>query len=185
MFVVALHVALSLYVIYRTYFSLIAFPLKWLFLFEAFCVAVILAVKQLYGLGDIPDLMFAGYTPQQLHDMFLTMGVDGRRGYYWTILFDLSPYMWGYTLLLGALFARTYAEKCLLIPLVTFLLDVIENSLVSYLLWSWKEPCCSETFTHVAFYASTATQLKWGSLVVAVVVLFILYLTKPKKATSS
>eukprot|EP00286_Rhodomonas_abbreviata_P006119 CAMPEP_0181332700 /NCGR_PEP_ID=MMETSP1101-20121128/25254_1 /TAXON_ID=46948 /ORGANISM="Rhodomonas abbreviata, Strain Caron Lab Isolate" /LENGTH=149 /DNA_ID=CAMNT_0023442403 /DNA_START=174 /DNA_END=623 /DNA_ORIENTATION=+ len=133
------------------------------------------------GIEEVPDLWFS-FSDEKLHSYFDHLGPDGRHAYFGLELFDLFPYMWGYKLLLGALMTRVAGAQSPLrfLPIVTFLVDVVENMCLMYLVHTWKVggACCSEKFSQVALLASAANVCKWSSLGVVVLLLVTLFLRK-------
>eukprot|EP01083_Nonionella_stella_P116512 346235_1 len=84
------------------------------------------------GEGVCPDLWF-GYTPARLNDWYDAIGEDGCSMYKKVAHWDLFPYMFSYTILLGSILVRvarrTKSPQAIArIISVVLIMDIIESN---------------------------------------------------------
>eukprot|EP01083_Nonionella_stella_P230686 815213_1 len=84
------------------------------------------------GEGVCPDLWF-GYTPARLNDWYDAIGEDGCSMYKKVAHWDLFPYMFSYTILLGSILVRvarrTKSPQAIArVISVVLIMDIIESN---------------------------------------------------------
>eukprot|EP00571_Detonula_confervacea_P001924 CAMPEP_0172318572 /NCGR_PEP_ID=MMETSP1058-20130122/35246_1 /TAXON_ID=83371 /ORGANISM="Detonula confervacea, Strain CCMP 353" /LENGTH=125 /DNA_ID=CAMNT_0013033429 /DNA_START=188 /DNA_END=562 /DNA_ORIENTATION=+ len=84
------------------------------------------------GAGLCPDLWF-GYTPERLNGWYGEIGEDGCTMYQKVAHWDLFPYMFSYTILLGSILVRVArSTKCpqaiAHVMSATLIMDIIESN---------------------------------------------------------
>lgn len=151
---------------------LFSIPLWVAVLLEVACVGGITWLQAMFKVDDVPDLWITGFAPQTLHDLF-SGGPEWRAGYLRLELFDLFPYMWGYTILFGHLLQRFGPfHSAAWIPIIILVTDIVENVLIITLLQSWH-PDMSHTWESIARVVSLAVQIKWMLVAVAIICLIV------------
>eukprot|EP00743_Colponemidia_sp_Colp-15_P007988 GILK01008651.1.p1 GENE.GILK01008651.1~~GILK01008651.1.p1 ORF type:complete len:191 (+),score=15.10 GILK01008651.1:46-618(+) len=127
----------------------------------------------------VPDFSL-GLTAKELHTMFETYGESGRSAYYDVALFDLFPYMFGYSILLTLLLSRalrfanlrnTLFDYVCLLPSISHISDIVENVSVISLLKSHPHV---DPLSLAAFTAGVRT--KWCVFAITLVLLVCLFI---------
>lgn len=112
------------------------------------------------------------YSPAEARDLFDCLGDEGRRLYAITeVTLDLFfPFIYG--MLFGLLILQLYKEPVagwlILVPLIAVFADLLENSLVAYLLWTFDGRASS-----IAWAAAILTLVKTFALIGALVVILV------------
>ena len=144
-----------------------------------FLVVFPMAAAQLASYsGDVRmiDSLYS-YTPDQVYQMISAYGEQGRSLYILTTLTADLLYPLDYSLLLSLLIIATYRQAfpggrmvrpMSLLPFITALFDLLENAGVVAMLASFPQQ-----LTLIAQASSIFTSLKWGFLVISIVLVLV------------
>jgi hypothetical protein len=147
----------------------------------------IILLQSLLHVPVVPDLWF-GYSYFDLHDLYKSMGPEGRNGYFIIEIYDYFPYMLGYKFLLGTLLykAQTHIDRASplvwmpFIPVMAWMSDMVENAAQMYLLCTWssteERKCCSDIFQILATVGSISCMSKWVLVGISVVAIPVLHM---------
>lgn len=117
------------------------------------------------------------YTPDQVYQMIGAYGEQGRSFYILTTLTADLLYPLDYSLLLSLLIIATYRQAfpggrmvspMSLFPFITALFDLLENACVVVMLANFPQQ-----LTFIAQAASLFTSLKWGFLIISMVLVLV------------